>query len=241
MSAAWGFTHYFLVATDESRRQYAFPGHDLRRGHSRIAAAVRLDPELANPRGCLVGLRASGAGELGRAVRHVRLGIPGDLDRSRQRAAVPELRGHLDRRARVRRATAAADVHRRRAGGVAHRRPSAELRRRSRLPLPARLRHHHDLYLAHRLRVLARPQRAAGLALARDPHAVRARLAVPAAHAAVRHAAVGADRSGVRERVAYGAELRGAAVHHRDRLHPARDGQGADRISGIGPPPWSIR
>ena len=47
------------------------------------------------------------------------------------------------------------------------------------------LRHHHRLHLGHRLRVLARPQRAAGLALAGDLHAVRAWRAVPAAHAAV--------------------------------------------------------
>src|SRR5262245_3701948 len=127
MSAAWGFTHYFLVATDESRRQYSFLGLDLRRCHSRIAAAVRLYPEVTNPRCCLVGLRASGAGELRRTLRALWLRVPGDLDRSRQRAAVPELRDHLDRLARVRRAAAAADVHRRRSRGVAHRRPSADL------------------------------------------------------------------------------------------------------------------
>ena len=37
----------------------------------------------------------------------------------------------------------------------------------------------------------------------------------------------------VRERVADGAQLRSAAVHHLDRLHPAGDGEGAHRI----PPP----
>ena len=68
--------------------------------------------------------------------------------------------------------------------------PPAGLWRRAGSPLPARLRHHHDLHLAHGLRILARPQRAAGVALAGDLHAVRARLAVPAAHAACRHAAV---------------------------------------------------
>ena len=44
-------------------------------------------------------------------------------------------------------------------------------------------------------------------------------------------AAVVADQSGVRQRVADGAELRGAAVHHRDRLHPARHGEGAHRAA----------
>ena len=53
-----------------------------------------------------------------------------------------------------------------------------------------RLRHHHRLHLAHGLRILARPQRAAGVALAGDLHAVRARRAVPAAHAAGGDAAV---------------------------------------------------
>ncbi len=44
-------------------------------------------------------------------------------------------------------------------------------------------------------------------------------------------AAVVADQSGVRQRLAHGAELRGAAVHHRDRLHPAGDGEGAHRAA----------
>ena len=46
-----------------------------------------------------------------------------------------------------------------------------------------------------------------GVPLARDLHAARARRAVPAAHAAVRHGAVGADQPDVRERLAHGAEL----------------------------------
>ena len=44
-------------------------------------------------------------------------------------------------------------------------------------------------------------------------------------------AAVVADQPGVRQRVADGAELRGAAVHHRDRLHPAGHGEGAHRAA----------
>ena len=39
------------------------------------------------------------------------------------------------------------------------------------------------------------------------------------------------QQSAVRERVALGAEFRGAAVHHRDRLHSAGDGEGARRAS----------
>ena len=44
-------------------------------------------------------------------------------------------------------------------------------------------------------------------------------------------AAVVADQPGVRQRMADGAELRGAAVHHRHRLHPARHGEGAHRVA----------
>ena len=64
--------------------------------------------------------------------------------------------------------------------------PHAVLRRLARRQGAALLRHHHRLHLGDGLRVLARPQRAAGVALARDLHAVRARRAVPAAHAARR-------------------------------------------------------
>ena len=46
-----------------------------------------------------------------------------------------------------------------------------------------------------------------------------------------RRAALVADRTGVRQRLADGAELRGAAVHDLDRLHPAGDGEGAHRIA----------
>ena len=49
-----------------------------------------------------------------------------------------------------------------------------------------RLGHRDDLHLARGLRILARPGRGADVALARDLHAVRARRAVPAAHAARR-------------------------------------------------------
>ena len=94
------------------------------------------------------------------------------------------------------------------------------------------LRHHHRLHLGHGLRILARPQRAVGLALAGDFHAVRARLALSVAHAVRRHAAVVAgEQRDVRKRLAHRAELRGAAVHDFDRLHPAGDGEGAHRAS----------
>ena len=74
--------------------------------------------------------------------------------------------------------------------------------------------------------ILARPQRAAGLAVAGDLHAVRARCAVPAAHAIVQGAALVTKQSGVRQRMAYRAELRGDGVHHRHCVHPARHGEG---------------
>ena len=111
--------------TDGTRRQHALSRHDLRRGHARPAAAVRLDPEFRHSRGRLVGLRASAARRLGRAVRHVRHGVGRDLDRSRQRRAVHRLRGDLVGRARVRRPRAGADVSRRRRGALAARLPHA--------------------------------------------------------------------------------------------------------------------
>ena len=72
--------------------------------------------------------------------------------------------------------------------------PPADPRRRGRSARADRLRHHHRLHLAHGVRILARPRRAAGVALAGDLHAVRARRAVPAAHAAGRGAAVVAEQ-----------------------------------------------
>src|ERR1051326_1065219 len=97
-----------------------------------------------------------------------------------------------------------------------------------RAPVTSRL--HNRLYVGDRVRVLARPERGAGGALAGDLHVVRARRALPVAHAVRRHAAVVADQQrGIRKRLAHGAQLRSAAVHHLDRLHPARHGQGAHR------------
>ena len=164
------------------------------------AAAVRLDPELEHPRGRLVGLRASAARRLGRAVRHVRIGVGRDLDRSRQRRAVHRLRRDLVGRAVF-------DGRRSRCISSAARccgfwSATSVLRRLARRQGAARLRHHHRLHLGHGLRVLARAQRAAGVALAGDLHAVRAWRAVPAAHAAGAGAAVVADQPGVRQRVA---------------------------------------
>ena len=42
---------------------------------------------------------------------------------------------------------------------------------------------------------------------------------------------LGRRPAGARQRLAHGAELRGAAVHHRDRLHPAGDGERAHRAA----------
>ena len=65
----------------------------------------------------LVGLCPSDPRGLGRAVRHVRHGARHRSPSTRQRAAVYRLRGHLDRRARVRRPPGRAGLsgHRRRA------------------------------------------------------------------------------------------------------------------------------
>ncbi|MGO9050287.1 MAG: hypothetical protein ACLQFW_25980 [Xanthobacteraceae bacterium] len=58
------------------------------------------------------------------------------------------------------------------------------------------------------------------------------RRAVSAAHPPRGVAAVAAARpSDVGERVAHRAQLRGAAVHHCDRLYPPGDGEGAHRVS----------
>ena len=173
--------------TDGTRRQHALSRHDLRRGHARPAAAVRLDPELRHPRGRLVGLRASAARRLGRAVRHVRHGVRRDLDRSRQRRAVHRLRRDLVGRAGVRRPRAASRC----ISSAARCCGCWSAARRAFVDsIDAKvllsLRHHHRLHLGHGLRILARPQRAAGVALAGDLHAVRAWRAVPAAHAARR-------------------------------------------------------
>ena len=72
--------------------------------------------------------------------------------------------------------------------------PHAVLRGLDRREGAALLGHHRRLHLGDGLRILARPRRAAGLALARDLHAVRARRAVPAAHAAGAGAALVADQ-----------------------------------------------
>src|SRR5690242_13473344 len=76
----------------------------------------------------------------------------------------------------------------------------------------ALIRHHRGLHLARRFRILARTQRAFGVALARDLHAGRTGDARPAAHAARDAATVVASERGDRQYLAYGVELRGAAV-----------------------------
>ena len=115
---------------------------------------------------------------------------------------------------------------------VARRLPDSGLHR---FPRPSRavvVRHYHRVYLGRRVRILARPQRASGFALAGDLHAVRARRALFAAHAARRLAAVACEKqSAAGKRVALGAQLRGTVVHHCDRLHSSGDGEGARRAS----------
>ena len=90
-----------------------------------------------------------------------------------------------------------------RSGGLDHHGSPAGYRRRSAAADPALLRHHYLLHLAHGLRILARPQRAAGLALAGDLHAVCARCALPAAHPARRRCCRG--RPATRYTTAYGS------------------------------------
>ena len=219
------------------------PRDHLRGSDPRIAAAVRLGAKYRDHGRSLVGLCASVARRLGDAVRSLRLGIRSDLDRSRQRAPVHLLCRDLDRRAAVRSSPAAAGIAVRRRRAVADRLPHSRLRRLVRCARAAlELGHHHRLHLGHGVRILARAQRASGVALAGDLHAVRARRALSAAHAARRDAAVAADRqSGVRERLAHRAQLRGAAVHDRDRLHPAGDGERAHRAPPQDGGAWSIR
>ena len=220
------------VPTDEPRRQHAVHGDDLCRGNPRLAAAVRLGAEHSDLRRLLVGFRASDPCRLDRAVRHVRLGARLDHHRSRQRVAVHRLRGDLDRRARVRRPPGRAGLSGNRRGALAAGLPSAGAGRRFDAARADRLRNHHRLYLAHGLRILARPQRATGVALAGDIHVIRPWRAVIVAHAAGRDAALVADeRQHVRQRLDDRAQLRSAAVHHLGRLHPAGDGEGAHRIA----------
>ena len=140
------------------------------------------------------GFARSAARRFRHAVRHVRFGPRSDLDRSRQRDPVHRLCADLDRRAGVRSSQAAADPAVRRRRAVAGRLPPPGDRRTSwDLRVLLSVRHHHRLHLGNGVRILARPQRAAGVALAGDLHAVRPRRALSAAHAVRRHAAVVAD------------------------------------------------
>jgi hypothetical protein len=216
----------------ESRRQHAVARYHLRRSNPWIAAAIRLGAEYRTDRRSLVGICPSAACRLGDRVRPLWHRLRSDLDRSRQCPPLHLVRRHLDRRATVRspRGEAGHAVRRRRV--MAGRRPHPRLRQFVRSARATLVRHHHCLYLGDGIRVLARSLRAVGLSLACDLHAVRARCALSAAHAARRHAAVPARRqSGARERVALRAQFRGAAVHHLHRLHLPRHGQGAHRAS----------
>ncbi len=220
---------YKSVERDESRRQYIVPGDHLRGSDPRIAAAVRLGAEHRDLCRGVVGLCRPAARRLGHAVRHVRFGLRSDLDRSRQCDPVHRLRGDLDRRAGVRSSQAAMDPAVRRRRALARAVPHPGDPRLLGPAYAALIGHHHRLHLGDGLRVLARPQRAVGVALAGDLHAVRPRRALSVAHAVRRHAGAGEQR-GVRQRLAHRAQLRGAAVHHRHRLHPAGHGEGAHRV-----------
>ena len=175
------------VERDESRRQYIVPRDHLCGGNPRIAAAVRLGAEHRDLCGGVVGLCRSAACRVRHAVRHVRVGLRSDLDRSCQRDPVHCFRGDLDRRAGVRSPQAAMDpaVRRRRAlaGAVPHPGDRGLLGSAHAVLLG----HHHRLYLGNGLRILARPQRAVGIALAGDLHVLRPRRALSVAHAVRRH------------------------------------------------------
>ncbi len=93
------------------------------------------------------------------------------------------------------------------------------------------VRHHHRLYMADCIRVLAGPERSAGVALAGDLHAVRAWRALFVAHAVDQRASVHAEQRSLRQRLAHGDQLRGAAVHDFHRVHPAGDGQRTHRVA----------
>ena len=137
------------------------------------------------------GFARPAARRLGHAVRALRLGVRSDLDRSRQCHPLHLFRGDLDRRAAVRSSQAAAVSAVRRRRPVARRLPHSRLHRFLRC---LRVLLSSGIITAYtwadRVRILARPQRAFGLALAGDLHAVRAWRALSVAHAARRHAAV---------------------------------------------------
>ena len=73
--------------------------------------------------------------------------------------------------------------------------------------------------------------RTPGLPLARNRHVLYARRNVPVTHAAQRAVAVVRQPTRCRKRMAQGAQLRSTPDDNRDRLHPARDVEGAHRIA----------
>ena len=179
--------HRVSIDRHGPRRQHAFHGDDARRDHARPAAVFRLGAELQQARAGLVGQRPPDARGLDHAARPVRLGAGFAVDRFRQRGAVRLLRADLVRRAGVRPAQRRSRRWRSSASrsgcwpaACRHSPPSVELRVLVGSGIVT------AYTWAHGLRILARPRRGAGVALARDLHAVRARRAVPAAHAARR-------------------------------------------------------
>ena len=179
------------IERDESRRQYTLPGDHLCGGDPRIASVVRLGPEHRDLRRGVVGLCRFAACRVRRAVRHVRFGLRPHLHRSRQRSSVYGVCFYLDRSAGIRSSQAAVGSPVRRRGALARALPRPEHREYMEPACPSQLGHHHCLYLGSGVRILARPQRTAGIALAGHLHAVRPRLALSSAHAVRRHAALG--------------------------------------------------
>ncbi len=216
---------------DESRRQHVIPRNDLRGSDPRIAAAVRLGAEHRHHRGGVVGVCAFVARRFRGAVRPVRFGARRNLDRSRQRHSVHRLCAHLDRRARIRSSAPAADtpVRRRRACGS-----SSAACRPWQASFNARVLLSSGIITAYTWAAAYEFWRGRSEPLVSRWPAIFMLFAhgslYLSAHAVRRHAAVVADQQrGVRERLADRAQLRGAVVHHRHRLHPARHGQGAHR------------
>ncbi len=129
-----------------------------------------------------------------RAVRALRVDAEPSHYRSCQCPALYRLCHDLDRSARIRWPSSRASLFghwcRSLVAGV----PLAIGDGKQRGPVTDRVRHHHGLCLAYRLRILARAQRGAGLPLASYRHVLCARRAVHVANADDCAAAVGHEQ-----------------------------------------------
>ena len=187
--------------------------------------------ELRNPRGGLVGKRASAPCRVDLAVRPVWTGGRFDHHRFRECRPVDLLRCDLDRHGYLRRKKVRAAAVVRRRHHLVARKPNPGLPRVDPAAIPAERLHHRRLHVGRRGGTLALLQLQVGLASAGDLFAVRPWRAVPASHPP--HPAAAApcgDRTGVRQHLVHGIEFGGAALHHLHRLHPDGDGQGACRL-----------